>query len=93
VEAQKKSLVLLKNEDQLLPLQKVSKVFVEGIKNEVASKYSNTVSNPHEADVVILKLYTPYEPREKYMLERFFHQGRLYFTTEELTKNLKIINT
>jgi len=36
-------------------------------------------------------LYTPFDPRSKYLLERFFHQGRLDFTAEEKSKYLKLI--
>lgn len=93
IAAQKRALVLLKNEDNILPLKKDVKVFVEGIESEVAEKYSSIVSSPDDADYIILKLYTPYDPRSKYMLERFFHQGRLNFTDEELAVHLELINT
>ena len=78
--AQRKSLVLLKNEKNILPLKKGVKLFVEGMDIEVVEQFSNIVSTPSEADYIILKLYTPFDPRSKYLLERFFHQGRLDFT-------------
>ncbi len=91
--AQQKSLVLLKNEDQILPLKKGAKLFVEGIKKEVAEQFSTLVSDPSEADYIILKLLTPFDPRSEYQLERFFHQGRLDFPEEEKKKYLDLINT
>ena len=91
--AQRKSLVLLKNQNQILPLQKGVKVFIQGMKEEIAQNFSQVVTDPNDADFIILKLYTPYDPRSQYMLERFFHQGRLNFTDEEVAEHLKLIRT
>lgn len=93
VEAQRKSLVLLKNEQQVLPLKKGAKLFVEGIEKTVAEQFSNIVTNPSDADYIILKLRTPFDPRDTYLLEQFFHQGRLDFTEKERAKYLKLIQT
>lgn len=90
-EAQRKSLVLLKNEDQVLPLKKGTKIFVEGIEEQVAKQFSTIVTDPSEADYIILKLYTPFDPRSEYVLEQAFHQGRLHFTEEEQSKYLKLL--
>jgi len=92
-EAQRKSLVLLKNEDNILPLKQGVKIFVEGLDQSVVESYANVVTNPSEADYVILKLFTPFTPRSTYLLERFFHQGRLHFTEEEKAKYLKLLQT
>jgi len=89
--AQRKSLVLLKNEENILPLKKGVKLYVEGIDKEVVEQFSTIVASPSEADVIILKLNTPFDPRSKYLLERFFHQGRLDFTAEERAKYVKLI--
>lgn len=90
-EAQRRSLVLLKNENQILPLKKEVKVYLEGIENDVADQYVNVVSDPSEADYIILKLNTPFDARSEYLLERFFHQGRLHFSEEEKSKYLELI--
>ena len=91
-EAQRKSLVLLKNEEQILPLQKGVKLFVEGIDKTVVEQFANLVTTPSEADYIILKTTTPYDPRSTYLLERFFHQGRLHFTEAEQSKYLKPVS-
>lgn len=93
VEAQKRSLVLLKNDNDILPLSKGSKVYIEGMSADVTNAHANIVSTPEEADYVILKLYTPFDPRDEHFLEQFFHQGRLDFTTEEKERHLKLINS
>ncbi len=88
--AQAKSTVLLKNE-AILPLKKGTKVYVEGmLESTEINKFGKLVDNPEDADVILKRIRTPYDERTDYFLERFFHQGRLYFTEEE---KADIINT
>ena len=89
--AQQKSMVLLKNENKTLPLQKSAKVYIQGINEETAQQFATIVDNPKDADFIILKLDTPYDPRSTYLLERFFHQGRLDFPAEEKEEILALI--
>ena len=90
--AQGKSIVLLKN-DQILPLKKGAKIYAEGwTDTSYIESYGEVVKDIDDADVVILRIKTPFEPRDEYFLERFFHQGRLYFTEEETEAMLAIIN-
>jgi len=90
--AQQKSIVLLKN-NHLLPLKKGIKLFAKGITNPKAFKgYVNLVNNPKDADVVLDRISTPFDKRNKYFLERFFHQGRLYYNKEEKKEILSLIN-
>ncbi len=91
--AQARSTVLLKNES-LLPLKRGTKVYVEGITYpEAFASYGEIVDSPEEAEVVIKRILTPYEPRDDNFLERFFHQGRLYYTPEELEDILGVIQS
>ncbi|WP_425235385.1 glycoside hydrolase family 3 N-terminal domain-containing protein [Ulvibacterium sp.] len=94
-EAQRKSLVLLKNEANMLPLSQNIKVFPKGIDSLAFSEYATIVETPEEADVIVLKFGTPYTPVEdpKFFLERIFHQGRLDFPEAEKKGLLKLINT
>ncbi len=94
-EAQRKSLVLLKNEDNILPLSENIKVFVEGINPKAVSTYATIVNSPEEADVVLLKFGTPFTPVEnpQYFLERIFLQGRLDFSEEEKKRMLDLIKS
>jgi beta-glucosidase len=90
-EAQKKSTVLLKN-NGVLPLKEGTKIYVHGIKRpEVFNKYGQVVNNPADADVIFVKLHTPYDERSDYFLESFFHQGRLFFTDKEIAETLDLI--
>ena len=90
--AQGKSTVLLKN-DNLLPLKQDIKVFTSGVTNTKALEgYANVVETAEEADVIILRIKTPFDPRSEFLLERFFHQGRLYYSDEEKAQMLELIN-
>ncbi|WP_456377329.1 glycoside hydrolase family 3 N-terminal domain-containing protein [Lutibacter sp.] len=89
--AQQKSIVLLKNKN-LLPLKKGSKIYAKGITNPKAFKnYAVLVDNPKDADFILNRINTPYDKRDKYFLEGFFHQGRLYYNEEEKKEILNLI--
>ncbi len=92
LEAQRRSLVLLKNEDNVLPLSQSTKIYIQGMEEKMVSKFSSVVADPQDADVIILKLSTPFEPRSTHLLERFFKQGRLDFPAEEKAELLELIN-
>ena len=90
--AQQKSIVLLKNKD-LLPLKKGIKIYAEGLTAPEALKdYATLVNNPKDADVILTRIKTPYDKRDKYFLEGFFHQGRLFYNEEEKKDILDLIS-
>ncbi len=85
-QAQAKSTVVLKN-NQILPLRKDMRVYIDGMDDSSAfGKFGQVVSNPEDADVIVAYRKSPYEPRNKTVVERFFHQGRLYFTKDEVAE-------
>ena len=91
-EAQGKSTIVLKNET-ILPLKTGTKIYAEGMINpELLNKYGELVKNPEDADIIVTRIRTPYDERSEYFIERFFHQGRLYFTEEEQKKVLSLIS-
>jgi len=82
-DAQAKSMVLLKNTG-ILPLAKGTKVFAEGMSvPEEISKFGELVDDIDDADVALICIKTPYDKRDQYFLEQFFHQGKLYYNEEE----------
>jgi beta-glucosidase len=82
----------LKN-DGLLPLKKGTKIYAEGMLTpEVINTNGVLVDDPRNADVILKKIQTPFEPRSDYFLERFFNQGRLYYSEEEKKEILDLIN-
>ena len=89
--AQRKSITLLKNDKQILPLKSGLKIYAENIKPEAIAQYGEAVSDISKADIAILRLQAPYEKRKGFM-ERFFHAGDLDFKEPEKTRILNILN-
>ena len=90
--AQVKSTILLKNKNKVLPFKKNLKLYLSGFRYQNQFlKYAEVVSNPKDADYIIVRMDTPYDIREGTMVEAFFHQGRLYYSEEELAE-LKILS-
>jgi beta-glucosidase len=57
----------------------------------VASAYGQVVPTVAEADVAVLRLQAPFEPRDRLPLEAFFHAGDLSFKEEEQRRILTIM--
>jgi beta-glucosidase len=94
IEAQQKSLVLLKNDDHILPLKSNTKIFLQGFIKEETKDYTNVVKNVESADVIVLKIGTPDNVgSEKYILQKLFNHGSLAFTEKEEARLLKIIQS
>ena len=93
--AQRKSLVLLKNEENILPLQENLKVYAKDFDPAALQAYATVVDSPEAADVIVLKFGTPFTPVEqpKFFLERVFQQGRLDFPAQQKQEMLDLINT
>jgi beta-glucosidase len=66
----------------VLPIPPGGKVFVEGVDPVVAGEYAQVVDDPAAADLAIVRLTAPFEPRDHYFLESAFHQGSLEFPAE-----------
>jgi beta-glucosidase len=92
--AQRRSIVLLKNgatpQESAVPVQGKPKLYIENIAPEVAAAYGEVVERVGDADMAILRLSAPYEPREGF-LERMFHAGDLTFPEAELQRILGIL--
>lgn len=92
--AQRKSIVLLKNgaaqERPILPLGGRPKIYVENVDADVAAGYGEVVADAAAADLAILRLSAPYDPRDDEPLESFFHAGDLRFKDDELARVLAI---
>ena len=52
-------------------------VYVEGIPAEEAARLGHVVADPAEADVAVVRLPAPFDPRDDLFLEGVFHQGSL----------------
>jgi beta-glucosidase len=87
--AQAESVTVLRNEDlpggvAALPLRPGLRLYLEGIAPDAVTGVGTVVEDPAEADVAVVRLRAPFEPRNIYFLEAMFHQGSLDFPDEVL---------
>ncbi len=90
--AQRRAITLLKNEENILPLARDAKIYVQGLDKNAAKAFAQVVDSPAEADFIVLGLETPKgKPLGNAILENFFERGRLHFTTEEKADLIPLI--
>ena len=89
IEAQKKSLVLLKNND-ILPIKKDDKIYFEGFGEELIKKY-NYVKSPKKSDYILIKLNSPSGRFEaKYEMQKMLGGGPLDFTSDIINRIINL---
>jgi len=92
--SQQRAMTLLKNEEQVLPLQGRPKIFVKNIDPAVADRYAEVVASPEQADYAILRLETPWVPVEtKNPFAHDFHHGDLDFKGKAKAEILALLQT
>ena len=79
--AQARSVTVLAT-DGPLPIAPGRRLHVDGLDPAVAAGYGEVVEDPAAADVAVVRLAAPFEPRDRFLLESFFHQGPLDFPAE-----------
>lgn len=81
--AQAASVTILRDGDgePLLPLRPdaARRIYVEGVSTEAASAIGTVVDRPEQADVAIVRLPAPFDPRDDLLFESLFHQGSLEY--------------
>ena len=91
-----RSMVLLTNREnegvKTLPLSSNIRIYVMGIDPAIASRYATVVTEYNDADVVLMRLNAPFEPRKGFM-ESIFHQGSLEFSPDSLQSILSVLQT
>lgn len=85
--AQARSAVVLKSSavggSEVLPVRVGARVFSAEIDDAVLVAAGLVpVAEPRGADVVVMRIDAPFEPRDRYMLESSFHAGSLEFPAE-----------
>jgi beta-glucosidase len=97
ITAQRRSLVLLKNDAiagaPALPANPDANLYVEGIGEETAASYGAVVADPAGADLAIIRIGAPFEPRDNLALEALFHAGSLAFDSDTLAHLLEVCAT
>jgi len=88
--AQTRSIVLLGNARGLLPLRGAPCVYLRGL--DVAEIPAGTVvERPEDADVALVRIQAPFDPRDGNFLEALFHAGRLEFAAPEIAWLLELM--
>jgi beta-glucosidase len=82
-EAQAASVTVLQNEPvrgaPVLPLRSGLRIYAEGVDPATVARHGAAVDRPQDADVAVVTLAAPFEPRSDLFLESLFHQGSLDF--------------
>ena len=94
-DAQRRAHTLLKNENNVLPLQseknEAKKFYVEGISEAAAEARGLILASVEEADIAILRLHCPYEPRVG-GFEAHFRAGTLEYSAKERARQAAIFS-
>jgi beta-glucosidase len=92
--SQARAMTLLKNERHILPLSGRPKVYVKNVDPAVAARYAEVVDTPERADLVILRLETPWVPVEtQNPFAQGFHHGDLDFKGQAKDDILALLQT
>ena len=90
--AQRAAIVRLSAADSgpaALPLARDQAVYVENIAPAVAARLGQVVDDPADAELAVLRINAPYEPRPG-GFESFFHAGSLEFAPQECERIVAI---
>ena len=81
--AQSRSVCVLENTlagaRPTVPIARNQRLYVEGMDPAIAGMFGTIVPTPDEADLAIIRVAAPFDPRDDLFLESFFHQGGLEF--------------
>ncbi|MCU1536281.1 MAG: b [Humibacillus sp.] len=76
--AQARSVTVLADREQTLPIGQGLRVYGERIDSAALDRHGlYAVERPEDADLAIVRLMAPFEPRSDLFLEAWFHQGSL----------------
>ncbi len=82
-DAQARSVTVLQNgaagRPPVLPLSGRRRVYAENMSSEAVSRLGEQVDRPQDAELAVVRLMAPFDPRSDLFLESWFHQGSLDF--------------
>ncbi len=88
--AQTRAFVLLGNDEALLPLRGAPRLYLRGM--EATDLPAGTVvDRPADADVAVVRIQAPYEPRDGNFIEALFHAGDLSFEPDAIAWLLELM--
>ncbi len=81
--AQARSVTILQNgadgRAPVLPLARGQRIYAENMSPETVAALGDRVDRPEDADLALVRLQAPFDPRSDLFLESWFHQGSLDF--------------
>ena len=77
--AQAEAVAVLQDEERMLPLRAGLRIYAEGMSAAAVSGLGTAVEALDDADLAIVRLAAPFEPRDDLLFESLFHQGSLEF--------------
>jgi beta-glucosidase len=89
--AQTRSFVLLSNNDDVLPLRGGPNVYLRGLEGTELLPAGKVVDRPEDADVAVVRIQAPYEPRNGNFIESLFHAGDLDFHVDDIAELLELM--
>ncbi len=82
-EAQARSVTVLTNGSPegraVLPLRPGLRIYAENVRGDTVARHGILVDRPEDADIALVRLTAPFDPRSDLFLESWFHQGSLDF--------------
>ena len=85
-----RAFVLLGNDEGVLPLRGAPRVYLHGM--EATDLPAGTVvDRPADADVAVVRIQAPYEPRDGNFIEALFHAGDLSFEPDAIAWLLELM--
>jgi beta-glucosidase len=90
-DAMRKSLVLLKNKNKVLPLKGKLKVYSQGYDIQTIEKFAIPVRNAREADFALIRLDAPYRRDTRTLFSLMFKGGDLTYTEKQIKKLMRVM--
>ncbi|MFF2840555.1 glycoside hydrolase family 3 protein [Paenarthrobacter sp. NPDC057981] len=91
-DAQCRSITVLTNgrhDGPVLPLGGRPRIYAPNVDSELLLAYGDAVEDPANAEIALLRLKAPFEPREG-AFEQFFHAGSLSYDPDALERILSV---
>ncbi len=88
--AQTRAFVLLGNDQGVLPLRGAPRVYLHGME-ATALPAGTVVDRPADADVAVVRIQAPYEPRDGNFIEALFHAGDLSYEPDAIAWLLELM--
>jgi beta-glucosidase len=79
IRAQAQSVTVLENRHSLLPLRGEPRIYLEGVDPAAIAGRAVVVADAADADLALIRITAPFQPRNDLFLEDYFHQGDLQF--------------